>query len=137
MSRLIVVIGMITSLGGCVAPIGPSCAPGTGSPVAVFTLFMGKAIPGREDMTDTEWLAFLDTVVSANLPKGYTVFDANGGWTNPITHKTIREATKVLLVALPETPDSLAAVNRIRTAYQIKFHQQLVGMTVDHACGEF
>ena len=56
---------------------------------------------------------------------------------NPITHKTIKEGTKVLLVALPDAPDSLAAVNRIRGNYQIKYHQQLVGMTVEHACGAF
>ena len=41
------------------------------------------------------------TTVTANLPNGYTVFDANGAWMNPITHRTIREATKMLLVALP------------------------------------
>jgi hypothetical protein len=34
-------------------------------------------------------------------------------------------------------PESLAAINRIRTAYQIQFHQQLVGMTVGYACGTF
>ncbi len=56
---------------------------------------------------------------------------------NPMTHRTIKEATKVLVVALPEVPASLAAINRIRTAYQITFHQQLVGMTVEAGCGEF
>jgi hypothetical protein len=135
--RWIVTICMIASLGGCAAQTSPSCAPGFGAPVAIFTLFLGKAIPGREDLTDKEWRAFLDTTVTANLPNGYTVLDANGGWMNPITHKTVNEGTKVLLVVLPEVPDSLAAINRVRTAYQIKFRQQLVGITVEHACGVF
>ena len=82
----------------------PICAPGFGAPVAIFTLFLGKAIPGREDLTDKEWRAFLDTTVTANLPNGYTVLDANGGWMNPITHKTFNEGTKVLVVALPRCP---------------------------------
>jgi hypothetical protein len=103
----------------------------------VFTLFLGEAIPGRSDLTDDEWQAFLDDTVTANLPNGYTVFDAGGAWMNPMTGKTIRENTKVLVVALPDVPDSLAAVSRIRTEYQARFHQQLVGMTVQQACATF
>jgi hypothetical protein len=136
--RLIVAaVCMIASLGGCAAQTSASCAPGFGAPVAIYTLFLGKAIPGREDLTDKEWRAFLDATVTAYLPNGYTVLDANGGWMNPVTHKTFNEVTKVLVVALPEVPDSLAAVQRVRSAYQIKYQQQLVGMTVEHACGVF
>ena len=80
---------------------------------------------------------FLDRTITANLPNGYTILDASGGWMNPVTHKTVKEPTKVLLVALPDVPDSLTAVNRIRTAYQIDFHQQLVGMTIQSGCGTF
>jgi len=129
--------GLIAILNACVGSGVQSCAPGFGPPVLVFTLFFGKAIPARGDLTDKEWLRFLDDTITANLPNGYTVMDAGGAWMNPVTHKTIKEATKVLLVALPNTPGSLASVNRIRTQYQIKFRQQLVGMTVEHACGAF
>jgi hypothetical protein len=128
---------MIAGLGGCAAQTNPSCAPGLGSPVAIFTLFLGKAIPGRDDLTEKEWLAFVEATVTTNLPNGYTIWDANGGWMNPVTHRTVNEGTKVLLVALPDVPDSLAAINRIRTGYQIQYQQQLVGMTVEHACGVF
>jgi Protein of unknown function (DUF3574) len=137
MRRLVMAVCMIAGLGGCAVQAGQSCAPGFGSPVEVFTLFLGKSIPGRGELTDSEWRAFLDTIVTANLPNGYTLLDGNGGWMNPGTHQTVREGTKVLLVALPESPDSLTAVNRIRTAYQVMYQQQLVGMTVEHACGEF
>jgi hypothetical protein len=132
----IATVGM-TALSGCGPQNSQSCAPGFGPPVVVFTLFLGKAISGRDDLTDKEWQAFLDDIVTANLPNGYTAFDAEGGWMSPMTHKTIKEHTKVLLVALPDVPRSLAAVDRIRTAYQLQFHQQLVGMTVAHACGAF
>lgn len=137
MFRLIMVVIIIMSLGGCVTRAPQPCAPGLGPPVAIFTLFMGEAIPGRDDLTETEWQAFVDDTVTANLPNGYTMFDASGGWMNPITHKTIKEATKVLLVAMPEVPASLAAIDRIRTAYKIQFRQQVVGMTVEQACGIF
>jgi hypothetical protein len=136
-ARLVIASIGIAALTSCAPQNSQSCAPGFGPPVAVFTLFLGKAISGRDDLTDKEWQAFLDDIVTANLPNGYTAFDAEGGWMSPVTHKTIKEHTKVLLVALPEVPGSLAAIDRIRTAYQIQFHQQLVGMIVDHACGAF
>jgi hypothetical protein len=135
--RMIGIVGLIVSLGGCAGPIHSPCAPGVGAPMAVFTLYLGRAIPGRGDLTDKEWLSFLDDTVTPDLPNGYTILDANGAWMNPITRKTVKEGTKVLVAALPETPNSLVAVNHIRTDYQIKFHQQLVGMTVEQACGTF
>jgi hypothetical protein len=137
MSRLIMALCLIASVGGCAAQTRLTCAPGFGPPGAIFTLFMGKSISGRGDLTDKEWGEFLDTTITANLPNGYTVFDANGGWMNPMTHRSIKEPTKVLLVALPDTQDNLAAINRIRTEYRIRFQQQVVGMTVEQACGTF
>jgi Protein of unknown function (DUF3574) len=103
----------------------------------VFDLFFGRAVPNRSDVTDREWRSFLDDTVTVNLPNGYTVHEGYGAWMNPMTQKTIREATVILRVALPDTPDSLAAVNRIRADYQVRFRQQLVGMTITPACGTF
>ncbi|OIQ68140.1 hypothetical protein GALL_502690 [mine drainage metagenome] len=56
---------------------------------------------------------------------------------NPITHTTIREPGKVLVAVLPESPDSLAAIRRIRSAHRLRFRQQAVGMTATPACGSF
>nr|WP_294509757.1 DUF3574 domain-containing protein [uncultured Rhodopila sp.] len=103
----------------------------------VFDLYFGEAISGRGDLTGAEWRQFIDDTIAVNLPDGFTVFDAGGAWMNPVTQRATREATKVLLAALPDDPASLEAVNRIRSAYQIRFRQQLVGMTVGHACGSF
>ncbi len=136
-ARLLVALCVATNLGSCADQKTSSCAPGSGPPVSIFTLYLGQAIPGRADLTDKEWQSFLDDTITANLPNGYTVFEARGGWMSPITHTTIKEATKVLVVALPDVPASLAPINRIRNAYQMRFNQQLVGMTVQHACGAF
>jgi len=127
----------ITLLAGCAGPPAQPCAPGHGRPVLVFELFFGEAIPQRGDLTDREWLRFLDDTIAVNLPDGFTVFDAAGGWMDPVTRRTTREATKVLLTALPDAPASFEAIGRIRGAYQVRFRQQLVGMTVEHACGSF
>jgi hypothetical protein len=129
--------GMIAAVSGCAAPQTPACTPALGHAMVVFSLYFGRSIPARRDLTEQEWQAFLDDTVTANLPNGYTVFDAAGAWMNPMTRKTIREASKVIVVAMPDVPDSLAAINRIRTAYQLEFQQQLVGMTAAPACGSF
>jgi hypothetical protein len=128
---------LIASQTGCAPTPAVVCSPGLGQPMQVFDLFFGRAIAGRNDLAEKEWQGFLDDTVAVNLPDGYTVMDASGAWMNPITHKTTKEPSSVILVALPDSPESLEAVNRIRTAYQVRFHQQLVGMTVTRACGSF
>ena len=79
---------MMTALAGCAARPRQSCTPGFGSPVLVVNLFFGEAIRGRGDLTDREWLQFLDDTVAVSLPDGFTVFDAAGGWMDPVTHRT-------------------------------------------------
>jgi anaerobic glycerol-3-phosphate dehydrogenase len=127
----------MAGLTACTPPAQRICTPGTGAPLLLADLYFGRAIAGRTDLTDAEWTQFLDDTITANLPSGYTTMDAAGGWMNPKTRKTIREATKLLVVAVPDTPDSLAAIDRIRRAYQVRFNQQSVGLTVEHACGAF
>lgn len=135
--KAIGIAGVAATLAACTGSDRPVCAPGMGRPMALFTLYLGKAIPGRGNLTDTEWQSFLDDTVTANLPDGYTILDAGGAWMNPLTRRTASEATKVLVSALPNTSASLAAVNRVRTIYQTRFNQQLVGMTVEQACATF
>lgn len=129
--------GLIAALSACGGPAPQRCAPGYGSPMAVFNLYFGKTVPGRPNVTDQEWLAFLNGAVTPSLPHGYTVLDGNGAWMDPATLRTKTEPTKVLVAAMPEAPESLNAINQVRIAYQMTFHQQRVGMTVGHACGEF
>jgi hypothetical protein len=128
---------LVASLGACAAPSHPACAPGTGSPMTLFTLYFGEAIRDRPDLTAQEWQSFLDHTVTVTLPNGYTTLDANGGWMSPVSHNTVQEPTKVLIAALPDTPEGLTAINRIRADYQTQFHQLLVGMTVEPVCATF
>jgi hypothetical protein len=131
---------LAAGLAGCANPQEGAevrCTASMGPPMLVFDLFFGRAVPARGEVSDSEWHAFLNRVVTPNLPNGYTIYDGVGAWMNPVSHKTIEEATKVLLVALPDAPTSLAAINRIRVAYQVQFHQQRVGMAVRPGCGSF
>lgn len=129
--------GTSAVLAACATPDHVTCLPGAGEPMDLFTLYLGEAIPGRSDLTAAEWQSFLDGTVSTNLPMGYTIIDTSGAWRNPVSGKTAHEATKLLLVALPRSTDGVAAIRRVRAQYQTQFHQQLVGMTVEHVCGTF
>ena len=137
MIRCAVLMALLTGLGACAGPLPAACAPGTGSAMAVFTLYMGESIRGGPNLTAEEWQSFLETTVTTALPDGYTTLEANGAWLDPETRRTSKEPTKVLIAAMPDTPESLAAINRVRFAYQQAFRQQSVGMTVQPACGMF
>jgi hypothetical protein len=129
------------ALSGCEAPQRPAevggCPTGQSVPVAVFELFFGRSVPGGGEVSDQAWDDFLAQVVTPTLPNGYTVFDAVGAWRNPTSGRSVHERTKVLLVALPDASAGAAAVARIRSAYQVQFHQTLVGMIAAPACGSF
>jgi hypothetical protein len=132
---------LLVCLAGCAAPQQAAqsgrCPAAQGAPVLVYDLFFGRSIQGQHEVSDRAWDDFVDQVVTPNLPSGYTVFDAAGAWLNPATGHTGHERTKLLLVALPDDAAGAAAIARIRQAYQVQFHQTLVGMTVAPACASF
>lgn len=133
--RAVALALLVALLGGCAA--GSGCPAGAGTPMLVAQLFFGRAIAGRSDVTDDEWARFVDRIVIPALPAGFTVFDAEGAWLNPATQVTSRERTKVLIAALPDTSDRVAALSQVRRAYETTFHQQLVGMTIRRECASF
>jgi len=102
-----------------------------------YHLFFGRNIPNRPPLTDTEWADFAARVITPNLPDGFTAFDGSGQWQNPTTHRIIAEPTKILIVAVPDTPASAAAITAIETAYKSEFRQQSVGITVAPVCAAF
>lgn len=128
-------------LAGCGAlqsgPPAQRCSVEQGRPVMVFELFFGRGSGRATEVTDRAWEAFETEVISSILPNGYTLFDATGAWLNPASHHPVREPTKVLLAALPDTENARTAIARIRTAYQARFHQLVVGMIAMPACGSF
>ncbi len=106
------------------------------APGLQIMLFFGRAIPGKDDLSEAEWAGFLRDVVTPGLPDGFTAWDASGQWQSS-DGRTVREAAKVILVDIPDRPDRLDAIAHIRGAYASRFHQQVVGMTVTPVCAAF
>ena len=103
----------------------------------IYTLYFGQSVRDRAPVTDQEWRDFRNRVITPALPNGYTVSVGQGAWMNPRTHVTTAEATKVLVVTMPEASGSLTVINGIRSSWQHRFHQYVVGMTVQSGCGSF
>jgi hypothetical protein len=116
---------------------GPRCQPNGGETMEIYDLYFGRSIAGRADVSDREWREFREQVITPALPNGYTVLDGQGAWMNPRSRATITEQTKILEVALPEAAGNLPLINHIRRAYQQRFHQYVVGMTIRSGCGSF
>jgi hypothetical protein len=131
-------LGLIAVAVGCAPTASPlSCAGVGGTSMLEYQLFFGRGIPGRADLTDQEWADFAAQVVTPHLPDGFTVFDADGQWMNPATHRIAKDHTKVIIVALPDTPAGASVIAAIKDAYRTQFHQQSVGTTVHPTCGAF
>jgi hypothetical protein len=114
------------------------CAAGAGSPMVVYDLFFGRMIDGRAlPVSDAEWAGFVARVVTPNLPAGFTVLDGEGQWQDPATGKTIRDPTKILIVAAPPSAQTAAAIDTIKAAYKRQFKQRAVGMVSHAACADF
>ena len=56
----------------------PACGTGSGVFMRIYTLFFGRAVREGGLVTDWDWASFRDTVITPNLPDGYTVLDADG-----------------------------------------------------------
>ena len=127
---------LLVALSGC-AQAPPACVAAGATPGTVAQMFFGRSVTGREPVTDAEWAAFAQGVITPRLPDGFTVLDGSGQWLNPKTGTIGRETTKILLVALPGKPGDSAALHDIGEAWKQQFHQQSVGLILTRGCAAF
>jgi hypothetical protein len=112
---------------GCLAPSA------IGSEIA---LFFGRDKPGGE-VSEAEWLDFLDQVVVPAFPDGLTALDAAGRWLDRDVARTISERSKVVLLFVADRAAAEPAIAAIAAAYRQRFQQQSV-LTVERpACIAF
>ncbi len=123
----------LSLLAGCAdlacGPFGPHARPDL-----VAQMFMGRHFPGGE-VSDADWAGFAANVITPRFPDGFTVLDGSGQWRG--VDGVVRETTKILWVAAPDTDSVRQALNDIAAAYREQFHQQSVGLVVTHGCAAF
>lgn len=103
----------------------------------VAELFFGRTIPGRPPLTEDEWTRFAAETVTPNFPAGFTVFDGEGQWQNPATHRIAREPAKVLLISVRRNPELAGRLAAVIDAYKARFRQSSVGVITRDSCAAF
>lgn len=133
-------------LPGCTAPgdsathttaLNGQCALYGGKPAVALTLAFGLSRPNGAPVTETEWHEFLDRVVVPVFPDGLTVLDAEGRWRDPDSGPVIREASRLVWIVAPRSPDLARHVQEIRRIYEARFNQKAVAAFVHPGCVSF
>jgi hypothetical protein len=140
------ILAVATALLGVAAPAAPAAAPATQPPVPVHgnpyietSLYFGTARPdGGPAVTDRQFHAFVDEVVTPAFPEGLSVQEAYGQYRD--AHGTIeRERSYELTLLYPASrarPND-TRIEHIRTAYNHRFAQESVARVDDRARVDF
>lgn len=131
MRPALIVIGLAV-LGGCTAGGPRACTELGTKPMLVAELFFG-----RDTVTDTDWNGFLADTLTGRFPDGFTVVDGQGQWLDPERRVISHEASKYVVIAAADTAQSLQNLGVVMKSYEQRFHQQSVGLLLDHRCGAF
>jgi hypothetical protein len=113
-----------------------TCPLGT-QRMLVAELFMGRDIESGGEVSDADWEAYVAETLSRDFPDGFTVLDARGAFRDAKSGLTNHEDTKLVEIAAPDNPATLAALTRTMRDYKSRFRQQTVGLLLQDSCGAF
>ena len=126
----------ILVLPGCMTVAAPSC-PGAARPQLRAELIFGRGIKGGGVVSETAWRRFLDREVTPRFPDGFTVLDGRGQWRGPGAARIVKEASKVLVVAMPDEAERRRRLDEIAAAYKRAFKQESVVSLIAPSCVSF
>ncbi len=131
----IVATASALALSGCASLYGPSCPAGQ-EPMRTAQLFFGQNIGGKPGVSEADFRKFLDEELTPRFPSGLTVLDGGGQWKGD-ENKLIREASKVVVLVLPNGLEANLKLNAARKAYKTRFNQESVLLVTQPACVDF
>jgi uncharacterized protein DUF3574 len=133
----------------CAPAVTPSADPTPAAPVATAlrceagdtamvrdVVYFGRNRPDGGTVSDAEWEAYLDSVVTPRFPAGFTVVEAEGHWRGE-SGVVERERTEVLTLLHPGDETSREAVRALTEEYIRRFHQEAVLRERLAACARF
>ncbi|MBN1288779.1 MAG: DUF3574 domain-containing protein [Actinobacteria bacterium] len=120
---------LITVLPGCGAASGDG---ETGEQEYVQTeIFCGRNMPGGGEISEEQFAAFLNDVVTREFPMGMTVYDAYGQMENP-DGEIVEQKTKVILLVFEKSSDGGKSVQKVVDAYKkLSNNAQMMITTTD------
>ncbi|KQW71339.1 hypothetical protein ASE17_00070 [Phenylobacterium sp. Root77] len=99
-------------------------------------LFFGQNVGGKPGVSAAEFRKFVDEELTPRFPSGLTVLEGGGQWKGD-ENKLIREASKVVVLVLPNGIDANLKLNAARKAYKARFNQESVLLVTQPACVDF
>ncbi|NEQ22460.1 MAG: PEP-CTERM sorting domain-containing protein, partial [Microcoleus sp. SIO2G3] len=93
-------------------------------------LFFGRNIPGGGEVSEEDFQAFVDSVITPRFPAGLTIFDADGQFLDS-TGTIIEEQSKGVTLLFEDTLENETAIDEVITAYIEQFNQESVLLVVD------
>jgi len=131
MKRLLLLAAL--AVGACAQPGAPSVCTAPLKPAIAIDLYFGRDKPAGGEVTDAEWGAFLNEVVTSRFPEGLSVFDSSGQYREP-SGRVVRERSKRLIVIVFDSPAHKARVVEIVEAYKQRFGQYSVFRVEQPVC---
>ncbi|MGA4842634.1 DUF3574 domain-containing protein [Streptomyces sp. G45] len=121
------------------APQPPAASAQRGKPFVETRLFFGTERPdGGPDVTDKQFMKFIDTEVTPRFPDGLTIQRGRGQWKD--SNGTIeRERSYELILLYPtgEAKQRDKLIEEIRSDYEKRFAQDSVGRVDDRTRVDF
>ena len=117
------------------APAIAPCASGDTSLVRDLVYF-GRNRPDGGTVSDTEWLGFLDSVVTPSFPNGFTVVEGTGQWKGQ-SGAVERERSAIITFLHTGSAADRDRVAQVAGEYKRRFHQEAVLRERTPACARF
>lgn len=118
------------------SPAFAACPAGE-TPMLHVRLYFGQTQADGKPIPVSAWEDFVATTVTPRFAEGFTIYDASGQWRDLKTNAIDHEPSKIIEVDRRDTSRLHVQIEEIRTAYQLRFHQQAVGLVTLPACGSF
>jgi Protein of unknown function (DUF3574) len=135
------VSSVVASLASCAGHVSgdpvpvASCESGDTALVR-DVLYFGRNRPDGGQVSDADWQAFLDEVVTPRFPAGLTVVEATGQWKGQ-SGQVERERAEVLTVLHAGDAPARRAVADVAAEYKRRFQQEAVLRERMTACTHF
>jgi hypothetical protein len=121
------------AVGACAQPAAPPICTAPLRPAVSIDLYFGRDKPAGGEVTDAEWGAFVNEIVTSRFPDGLSVFDSSGQYREP-SGRIVRERSKRLVVIVFDAPAHKAKVVEIVEAYRQRFGQYSVFRVEQPVC---
>lgn len=126
--RGLVLAAAVLGLAGCASGPPPLACPTGQSEVRTAQIFLAPA-----QISDADLRRFVDAQVTPRFRDGVTVVNGGGQWKGD-ANRMIREASKVLLIVLPNHGDPHRNVEAVRAAWRKASGQDSVVVLPPPAC---